>query len=55
MEINFINKESICLCQHYDWFGTQPAERIEMKHGVKIPWDTGVLCTYSMSKTLFAN
>ena len=39
---------SVCLCQRRDWYCARPAESIEMKHGVKILWDTSVPYTYSM-------
>ena len=34
--------------------GARPAEPIEMKLGVKVPWDTTAVCTYSVANTTFA-
>ena len=35
------------LCQPHEHFGGRPTEPAEMKPGVKISWDTSVLCTSS--------
>ena len=40
---HLINKEetlSVCLTQRQEWFRARPAQPVELKLGVTIPWDT---------------
>ena len=54
--LQFIASVGVCvgLCQHYG-SSLKPAEPNEIKLGIKIPWDTRIVCGHSMGNTSYAN